>query len=208
LIAFTRGDHRAPEFLALNPKGRVPTLIADGEALNENIAILSWLAEVYPDAGLSSHLAPPMTRAQFIADLSFFASGLHPLVTRIRIPTNFAGPENAEAVWRLAVKAMSDNLSEIELRLGDRLWWSGDQWTILDAYLAWVWFRVAGAGLDPTPFPGIAAHAARYAQRPAAQRVAKREAGAVAVLEAQKFQVRFPAMPWLSTGDATADRRS
>jgi len=70
-----RGDHRAPEFLAPNPKGRVPTLIADGEALNENIAILSWLAEVYPDAGLSTHLAPPMTRAQFIADLSFFCLG-------------------------------------------------------------------------------------------------------------------------------------
>jgi hypothetical protein len=43
LIAFMRGDHRSPRCLALNPKGRVPTLIVDGRVLTENVAILLWL---------------------------------------------------------------------------------------------------------------------------------------------------------------------
>lgn len=206
LIAFMRGDHRTPEFLAINQKGRVPTLVIRGETLSENVAILSWLNEEYPDAGLSLPLKTALDRARFIADLSYFASGLHPIVTRIRIPTNFAGPENAEAVWRLAVKVMTDNLADIERRLAEWPWWSGEQWTILDAYLAWVWFRVTGAGLDPAPFRSIAAHAARHADRPASHRVAKREAEAVEYLTAHGLQVRFPPMEWQTPDRAAASR--
>jgi glutathione S-transferase len=41
LIAFMRGDHRSPRYLALNPKGRVPTLIVDGRVLTENVAAMA-----------------------------------------------------------------------------------------------------------------------------------------------------------------------
>jgi glutathione S-transferase len=52
LVAFMRGDHRSPGYLALNPKGKVPALTVDGRVLTENVAILVWLATTFPDATL------------------------------------------------------------------------------------------------------------------------------------------------------------
>jgi glutathione S-transferase len=43
LVKFARGDHRSAEYLKLNPKGQVPTLVADGRPVTENVAILTWL---------------------------------------------------------------------------------------------------------------------------------------------------------------------
>jgi len=197
LIAFMRGDHRSNEFLAINSKGKVPTLVFEGRVLTENAAILSYLAEKYPSAGLSLPINNPYERAKFIADLCYFSSGLHPIVTRIRIPGNFSEPASVESVWRMAVAAMIENLRAIELRLVDRDWWAGGEWTIIDAYLAWVWFRVTGAGLDPTPFPNIGAHAMRHGERSAVMRVVERESEATRYLVAQGLEVRFQRMPWL-----------
>ena len=197
LIAFMRGDHRSEAFLSINSKGRVPTLVVNDNVLTENVAILSWLAERYPDAGLSLPTSSAFDRAKFVSDLSYFASGLHPIVTRLRIPSNFADQSAVESVWRRAAAAMTENLQSIDDRLAGQNWWTGCEWTILDAYLAWVWFRVTGAGLDATPFPNIAAHAIRHGDRPATMRVAEREREASRYLSALGLEVQFQPMPWL-----------
>src|SRR5258708_21237858 len=51
IVAFAKGQHRSPDYLALNPQGKVPTLIVDGRPLSENVPILSWLARAFPEAG-------------------------------------------------------------------------------------------------------------------------------------------------------------
>ena len=70
LIAFMRGDHRSPRYLALNPKGRVPTLIVDGRVLTENVAILLWLAARFPEANLLPQYQDAFDKAQFLKCLS------------------------------------------------------------------------------------------------------------------------------------------
>ena len=62
-------------------------------------------------------------------------------------------------------------------------WLAGPQWSVLDAYLHWVWFRITGAGFDAAAFPGISAHYVRNGERPSVQRALAREAQAVRELE-------------------------
>jgi glutathione S-transferase len=51
---------RDPAYLGLNPQGQVPTLVADGRAITESAAILLWLAERHPEAGLAPLPGDPL----------------------------------------------------------------------------------------------------------------------------------------------------
>lgn len=183
VIRFLKGEHKSPEYRRLNPKGKVPTLFIGGETLTENVAIAVYLADRYPGAALLPQAANALQRCRIVADLSYCAATLHPIVTRIRVPQFFAGDEAAGRVWQKGCEAMKDHFELIDSRLGDRPWWYGDGWTIMDAYLYWIYWRVAGADFDVGPYPRYRDHAARMEERPAVQRALRREADAQSILE-------------------------
>ncbi len=191
-IAFMRGDNRAPQFLAVNPKAKVPALVIDGLCLTENVAILDYLANRFPDAALLPPADTAAARAERLADLAFCAATLHPIVTRIRISPMIAGPQAARAVYDSACKAMDPNFAMIEARLAGRKWWFGDQWSVMDAYLNWVFFRVDGASYDTARFPAFTAHHAAHNARPATQRMLAREAAIEEGLAAQGLSFIAP----------------
>lgn len=174
VVEFMRGAHRSQNYLALNPKGKVPTLVVDCKPLNENLAILSFLDETYPEAGLLPKAADAFERGQILSDLSFCASGLHPIVTRLRIPRFFCDVEpGASRVFEMAEVAMGLNFEIIEERLSRNRWWYGDEWSILDAYINWVWFRVSGTAFDTSSFPNFARHGQEMLERPSVIRALK-----------------------------------
>jgi glutathione S-transferase len=206
IVAFMKAQHRSPEYLALNPKGKVPTLVVDGVPLSENIAILRWLAETFPEAQLLPPSDDRLVKAQQLADLSFCASGLHPIVTRIRIPQYFCeSPECLRGVYDMAIKAMQPNFALIDRRLANQPWWFGEEWSIIDAYLNWVWFRVTGAGMDTSQFPHFARHDAQLQLRPAVLRALAINTNVKEQLEAQGLGVKFVDM---ATVAKSAERRS
>ncbi|WP_317929545.1 glutathione S-transferase family protein [Halioxenophilus sp. WMMB6] len=173
VIRFMKGEHKSPHFLQLNPKGKVPCLIYQDQPLTENVAILTFLNNCY--GGLLPATDSAWQQAQQLADLCFCASTLHPLVTRIRMPHFFVGEENAQLVWQRACQAMDEYFQLIEQRLQNHSWWYGDQWSIVDAYLYWCFWRVSGANYDVSRFPGFVEHAARLEERPSVQRALSRE---------------------------------
>lgn len=186
VIAFLRGDHRAPDFLARNPAGKVPVLLADGLALTQNVAILGWLARRFPAAGLLPAGGDAAADAAVLSRLAWFSADLHPLVTRIRMPQLICDqPAAIPRVRAMACEAMSFQLAGLERALQAQPWVLGQDWSALDGYLYWVWFRITGAGFDAAAFPAIAAHALRMEERPAVRRALQREADAQASLEAQ-----------------------
>ncbi|OYZ36470.1 MAG: hypothetical protein B7Y31_10200, partial [Novosphingobium sp. 16-62-11] len=138
--------------------------------VTENVAILTFLGRKFPEAGLFPDPAGGVSDIECLSDLSFVASTLHPIVTRIRMAPFFAGPAAAQAVWDAGATAMDPFFALIDNRLAERRWWYGDQWAVIDGYLNWVFFRVAGAGYDTSRFPAFAAHAQACAQRPSIQR--------------------------------------
>jgi glutathione S-transferase len=183
LVRFVRGEHKSAEFKARNPKGKVPALEIDGDVLTENVAILTYLADRYPEASLLPRTTRAIERAHVLADLCFCSSTLHPLVTRIRMPMFFAGAANAALVKQTAETAMDEYFQLVEERLAAGPWWYGGDWSVIDGYLYWVFWRVEGAGYDVSRFPRFVAHARANEQRPAVQRALAREEKAQAQLE-------------------------
>lgn len=171
VVEFMRGGHRSKEYLALNPKGKVPTLVVDGKPLSENLAILSYLNDTYPAARLLPEATDAFARAELLSNLSFCASGLHPIVTRLRLPRFFCDMEPGESrVFEMAEAAMRLNFAIIEERLADNQWWYGDCWSIFDAYINWIWFRVSGTKFDISDFPNFARHGEEIVERPSVSR--------------------------------------
>jgi glutathione S-transferase len=185
LVRFLKGEHKSPQFREFNPKGKVPALEIDGTVLTENVAILSYLAESFPAAKLLPPAESAADRAHQTADLCFCSSTLHPLVTRIRMPMFFAGPDSVVAVKQMAEQAMDEYFQLVEDRLADGLWWYGDSWSAMDAYLYWIFWRVEGAGYDVSRFSRFTEHARANEQQPTVQRALAREEELQRQLEAE-----------------------
>jgi glutathione S-transferase len=192
VVAFMKGQHKSPEYLARNPKGKVPTLLVDGVALTENVAILTWLAERFPEAGLLPESEDGFARAGVLSDLAYCASGLHPIVTRLRIPQFFCDTaDGSRRVFDMAEVAMRPNFELIDRRLAGNRWWYGDRWSIVDAYINWVWFRVTGTQFDGSAYRNLGRHDAEMKQRPAVKRALAISTEVAEGLAAQGLAVKF-----------------
>jgi glutathione S-transferase len=153
-LSFGKREQRQPAYLALNPEGKVPTLLIDGRPLTEVAGILYYLARSYPEAALWPEDIEAQAHA--VAWMSFIASTLHPARRR--------GADHA-----LEVYGVADN------RLGQREWALG-RFSIIDIHLFRLYWRLAGAlGLPPNTLPHLAAHHDRMMQRPAVQRTCEIE---------------------------------
>ena len=148
-LSFAKHETRSPAYLAINPEGKVPTLVIDGRPLTEVAAILFYLANAYPQAKLWP--GDIEAQAHAISWMSFIASTLHPARRR--------GTEHALEVYGIA-----------DRRLGQRQWVL-DRYSIADIHLFRLYWRLAGAlGLPPSTFPNLAAHHDRMMQREAVKR--------------------------------------
>jgi glutathione S-transferase len=141
---------RTPAFRAVNPAGKVPTLLVDGRPLTEVAACLFYLAKRFPEA----KLLPANDiegEAQAVSWMSFIASTLH--------PARRQGPEHVIDVWRIA-----------ETKLGGREWALGD-YSIVDIHLFRLFWRMANS-LKPAPdtLPNLFRHYDRMLIRPAVKR--------------------------------------
>ncbi|MFT3906954.1 MAG: glutathione S-transferase family protein [Steroidobacteraceae bacterium] len=196
LIKFKTGEHKQPPYLQLHPRGKVPVLLVDGRPLTENLAILTYLAATHPDARLLPASRGAFDTAQALSELSWFASTAQPMLTRIILPFLFVDVKEAmPRVHAMGVGALSEQFALAEQRLASQPWLLGDEWSVVDAYLYWLWDQSTGAGVDAARFPNIAAHAARMAQRPAVRRAIQREADAYASLAAQGLALGPPVLP-------------
>jgi glutathione S-transferase len=148
-MSFKKNDMRSPEYLALNPEGKVPMLVVDGQPLTEVAAILFYLAKRYPEAGLLPR-EDIEADARALSWMSFAASTLH--------PARRHGLDHAREVWGIA-----------DRRLGNG--WALGRYSIADIHLFRLYWRLANS-LKPAPgtFPNLTAHYARMMARPAVQR--------------------------------------
>jgi len=120
------------------------------------------------------------------ADLAFCSATLHPIVSRMRVPMFMAqGGDAIASVKTTAVEAMHPMAAVVEDRLSGKTWWYGDDWSIMDAYIYWVFFRITGGGFPVDNYPNWAAHAHRMDARPAVRAALAMEAKLQATLEAE-----------------------
>jgi glutathione S-transferase len=189
LVRTAANQQQLPEFLKLNPKGKVPTLLIDGAPLTENVAILTWLADSYPDAGLMPATDDPLEKLKQTADFAFFAGTVHPVVTRIAMPMKIIvdAAQSFEIVRPAGVNDMKKIMKMIDARLAEGPWWYGDTWSIVDGYLYWVWTRIKGVGFDGSGFANVQRHCDLSNSRPAVQRAMAREDVNIEVLKSENL---------------------
>lgn len=147
-MSFATQDMGKPEFLAINPHGKVPTLLVDGRVLTEVAGCLFYLARAFPKAKLLP-ADDPEAEAQAVSWMSFIASAIHPART--------AGMDRAREIWRIADK-----------RLGANDWAAGGRYSIADIHLFRLYWRIREA-LEPQAggYANVEAHYQRVMARPA-----------------------------------------
>ncbi|CAO4179210.1 glutathione S-transferase family protein [Methylorubrum populi] len=176
-LDLAKGDQRAPEYLAVNERGRVPALYEDGWVLTENPAILRHLARSHPEAGL----LPEDPRQLAIADewLAWLSSSHHVAYAHVRRPERYSADESAFPDIRAkGAETFGDLCTMTEVKLSNGGWALGERYSVVDADLMvfWLWARGSVIGFDmPDRFPSWTAHARRMAGRPAVQAVFARE---------------------------------
>lgn len=132
-ILLAKGQQRTEEYLKINPRGKVPTLDADGKKLVENTAILTYIARRFPDKKLMP--ADPAEEARCIGTMCWFSSVVHPSYQRAHRPERFADGETAAtAVKENGKKSFWANCQEIDSMIQGHDWVMGSAYTLVDPY--------------------------------------------------------------------------
>jgi glutathione S-transferase len=170
-LNFGQGEQRKPEYLKVNPKGRVPALVTDRGILSETPAILVYIAQSFPAAKLAP-LDDPFALAQAQAFNAYLCATVH--VAHAHRPRGSRWADDPAAIEAMKLKVPQNMLECFELIEREMFkgpWVLGDNYSVCDPYL----FTIAGwlesDGVDLAKLPKTQAHHARMAARPAVAKV-------------------------------------
>jgi glutathione S-transferase len=177
LVDIDAGAQRDPDYLRLNPAGRVPTLIVDGAARHESAALLMLLAERHPEAGMMPPPGAP-ERAEWLEMMICLANTLLPAMRDWFYAGKDGDPEGADAVAALARRRIEAAWDELDARLGKgRKYLLGDRLGTADllAIMLMRWSR--NMPRPATTWPHLDAYIARVCALPSFLEVNRREGG-------------------------------
>jgi glutathione S-transferase len=174
LVSIPKREQQDPEYLNVNPRGKIPALRTDDGVLTENVAILTYIVRTFPQARLLPE--EPIGMARCISHMAWLSNTVHPAFTHIVRPGRFATDESAqenvkatgrENAWKL--------LQELDRLLGGQQWVLGSRYSVADPYslVIYGWGK-----LNRMPVEELKSYTAfkgRMLQRPAARRVLERE---------------------------------
>jgi glutathione S-transferase len=165
----TKTVARDGDYWDVNPKGYVPALeLDDGQVLTEGPAIVQYLADLKPAAGLAPANGT-FARVRLQEALNYLTSEIHKSYSPLFNPATL--PEVREE--RLAYLRRRYEL--VEKQLEGKAFLFGDQFTVADAYLFVLTNWARGVKLDLSGFPNLLAFQKRVAERPAVRRALVRE---------------------------------
>ena len=169
-ISFADDEQRKPEYLAVNPKGRVPALVTDRGILTETPAMLAFIAQSFPQARLAP-LDDPFRFAQLQAFNSYLCSTLH--VAHAHRMRGYRWANDAAAIasmQRKVPESVGACYELIEQNMLGAPWVMGDSYTICDPYLFTIAQWLEADGVDPSRFPKVRDHRRRMSERTEVQR--------------------------------------
>ncbi len=168
-INMSKGANNGADYLKINPKGKVPTLLIDGEPLTENVAIQLWIAKRFPDARLMPDDELQHFRA--ISIMAWCAAGIHPKLTQMGRPERYCDlPDSADSVRALGLHSLLQLYEIADNMLASREWFF-DDFTCADAYFYWCFRRGADFMVETSIFKNCAAHLKRMEQRASVQKL-------------------------------------
>lgn len=165
-VSFQAEEQKKPDYLAINPKARVPSLVTDKGILTETPAILAYVAQTHPD----KKLAPsndPFGFAQVQAFNSYLCATVHVAHAHGRRGARWVDDESAMAAMKRKVpQTMADCFALIEKTMIKGPWVMGNSYTICDPYLYTMSTWLTGDQVDIAKFPKVRDHFAAMNERP------------------------------------------
>jgi glutathione S-transferase len=176
-IDFGKNAQRSPDYLKVNPKGRVPALVTDRGILTETPAMLVFVAQSFPAAKLAP-MDDPFLFAEIQAFNSYLCSSLH-----INHAHRMRGPRWVDANDSAAIAAMQRKVPEsvgacfdlIERDMLKGPWVMGERYTICDPYLFTLAQWLEADGVDPACIPRVMDHRRRMSERAAVKNAIAQE---------------------------------
>ncbi|WP_429807924.1 glutathione S-transferase family protein [Ensifer sp. B1-9] len=170
-VDFSTAEQTKPDYLAVNPKGRVPALLTGRGVVTETPAILTYIAETHPAANLAPR-GDAFAFAQLQSFMNYLCSTVHVAHAHGRRGARWADdPAAHEAMKAKVASNMTACFELIENRMFEGPFVMGEAYSIADPYL----FTIAGwleaDGVDPALFPKVLDHRNRMTARPAVARV-------------------------------------
>lgn len=169
IVDFSKKEQKEPEYLAINPKGKVAALVRDdGSVVTEFTAIAMALAFANPEANLMPTDPEGMVRT--VEAMDFAIGTIHMLSWRMyRRPDAYSDiPEAVEQLKVRGKEAMMAAFDVVDKDLEGREWLVGDRFTVADAALYYNEFWAVDVGGWDLP-PNVKAHYERMKQRPSVQ---------------------------------------
>jgi len=178
LLDLKAGDSRHPDYLTINPMGKVPAIVHNGVVVTEQVAVYQYVAELFPDAGLVPPVGDPM-RGPFLRWLAFYGSSFEPaLVDRAQqrspAPPAMCPYGDFETMYDAFVRRIATGpwIAGARFTAADVLWGTALAWTMQ-------------FGLVPR-LPALTEYIAKVAARPAQIAAREHEAQLLAEIEARR----------------------
>jgi glutathione S-transferase len=174
-LDFKSNQQTSPEYLKLNPKGRVPTLVTDHGILTETPAMLAFIAQSFPKAKLAP-LEDAFAFAQVQAFNSYLCSTVHVAHAHKGRGYRWATEESSFADMKHKVpQTVGACFALIERDMLKGPWVMGEQYTVCDPYLFTLALWLEGDSVDLAALPKVADHRKRMSERPAVKKVLAEE---------------------------------
>ncbi|MEQ9121413.1 MAG: glutathione S-transferase family protein, partial [Alphaproteobacteria bacterium] len=168
-VDFAANEQQSPDFLKVNPKGRVPALVTPMGVLTESPAMLVYIAQTHPAARLAP-IEDAFAFARLQAFMSYLCSTLHVAHAHRQRGRRWADDEAAlEAMRRKVPQSVGDAFAYLEAHAFEGPFAMGSAYTVADPYLFTMARWMEGDGVDPARFPKIQAHMEAMRARPAVQ---------------------------------------
>jgi len=170
-IDFSKNEQRSPEYLRVNPKGRVPALVTSRGIVTETPAILTFICQSFPAAKLAP-LDDPFALAQVQAFNSYLCSTVHVAHShRMRGYRWADDPTAIEAMKKKVPQSVGDCFEQIEHEMLLGPWVTGSNYTICDMYLFTLAQWLEADGVDLRRLPKVTDHRRRMSENPVVARV-------------------------------------
>jgi glutathione S-transferase len=165
-ISFETTEQQSPDYLAINPKARVPALVTPRGVLTETPAMLAFIAQSFPDAQLAP-LEDPFAFAEVQSFNSYLCSTVHVAhAHRVRAYRWTDDPAAMVTMQKKVPETVTACFEMIEKNMLRGPWVIGDNYTIADPYLFTLSQWLEGNSVDLRRIPRVLEHRARMAERP------------------------------------------
>ena len=168
-VDLRKQEQKAPEFLKLNPYGKVPVLLDDGAVLYESCIINEYLDDKYPDPALMP--ADPAKRAKVRILTDYGLAHLDQPYQKLRMELMKEQKEQSAETIAAAKTSLRRLLEHLENELGEQPYLAGN-FTLADAALIPRFIRLEGFGVLPDPaLPRLGKYLQRMKERPAVKAI-------------------------------------